>query len=177
MTALLFFQGNSLCQKMWPQFGLEFECAVYQITVITWLQRRISAFSCNFFHSQRQIKVSTWHFSPGIAVSDWQFFNVLLQVFHDGLWGLSKKESKNMWELVKSQCLRSKVLFIKFSQIYFCLNWDKSSEAGIVNVKVSSGHLPAPFALLSVFRSSSSYVYLLILPQLRFLKVILSLIL
>ncbi|KAF2981778.1 hypothetical protein EK904_014121 [Melospiza melodia maxima] len=43
-------------------------------------------------------------------------------------------------------------------------------EAVIVNAKLSSGHLPAPFALLSVFRSSSSYVSLLILPQLTFLK-------
>lgn len=133
--------------------------------------------SCNFFHSQRQIKVSTWHFPPWHCSKWLAVFNVLLHMFHDGLWGLNKRESKNMWELVKSQYLRSKVLFIKFNQIYFCLNWEKSSEAVIVNAKLSSGHLPAPFALLPVFRSSSSYVSLLILPQLTFLKANVSLIL
>lgn len=126
--------------------------------------------SCNFFHSQRQIKVSTWHFPPRHCSKWLAVFNVLLHMFHDELWGLNERESKNMWELVKSQ-------YLLFIQYIFAWTEKKSSEAGIVNAKLSSGHLPAPFALLSVFRGSSSYVSLLILPQLTFLKANVSLLL
>lgn len=123
--SLTSFRGHYSCQKMWPWFGLEFECAVYQITVITWLQRRIYTLHVISSALERQIKVSTWHFSPRHCSKWLEVFMSFCNFFCDGLRRLNKNESENKWELDKEQYLRNEVLSIKSHQIHFGLTWGK----------------------------------------------------